>query len=148
MNRVIKMSGTWVAVAFTGALLTGCGGGGSSGSTASTAPVDSGDTSGSNGSDSPAVVDKTATLSWLAPDRRVNGEQISPNELISYTIRYGQDPNNLDQSVVLDDVSGQVSVSYTIEDLDVGTWYFTIQVQDASGLMSEPSEAVSKTIQS
>jgi hypothetical protein len=45
-------------------------------------------------------------------------------------------------------VSGQVSVSYTIEDLDVGTWYFTIQVQDASGLMSEPSEAVSKTIQS
>tara|TARA_Y100000589_G_scaffold212214_1_gene200047 strand:+ start:486 stop:932 length:447 start_codon:yes stop_codon:yes gene_type:complete len=148
MNRVIKMSGTWVAVAFAGALLTGCGGGGSSGSTASTAPVDSGDTSGSNGSDSPAVVDKTATLSWLAPDRRVNGEQISPNELISYTIRYGQDPNNLDQSVVLDDVSGQVSVSYTIEDLDVGTWYFTIQVQDASGLMSEPSEAVSKTIQS
>ena len=122
MNRVIKMSGTWVAVAFAGALLTGCGGGGSSGSTASTAPVDS--------------------------DRRVNGEQISPNELISYTIRYGQDPNNLDQSVVLDDVSGQVSVSYTIEDLDVGTWYFTIQVQDASGLMSEPSEAVSKTIQS
>ncbi|WP_245820311.1 fibronectin type III domain-containing protein [Marinobacter lutaoensis] len=93
-------------------------------------------------------MDKTATLSWLAPDRRVNGEQISPNELISYTIRYGQDPNNLDQSVVLDDVSGQVSVSYTIEDLDVGTWYFTIQVQDASGLMSEPSEAVSKTIQS
>ena len=32
MNRVIKMSGTWVAVAFAGALLTGCGGGGSSGS--------------------------------------------------------------------------------------------------------------------
>jgi hypothetical protein len=37
-------------------------------------------------------------------------------------------------------------MEYIFDDLDYGTWYFTIQVEDADGLMSAPSAPVSKTI--
>lgn len=109
---------------------------------------DGSDGDGSSGDDGASGSGQSATLSWLAPGYRVDGDQISPADLVSYTIRYGKDSNNLDQSVVVDDVSGQKTISYTIENLDAGTWYFSIQAQDRVGLVSEPSDVVSKTIES
>lgn len=120
---------------------TGSGGSGSGG-------TGSGSDDVSGGDDAASGVDGSATLSWLAPDARVDGDQISPTDLVSYTIRYGKDSNNLDQSVVVDDISGQTTISFTIENLEAGTWYFSVQAQDRVGLVSEPSDVVSKTISS
>lgn len=121
-----------------------------SGSTGSddTGSDDGTDGDGSSGDNGASGAGQSATLSWLAPAERVDGDQISPSDLVSYTIRYGKDSNNLDQSVVVDDISGQTTISYTIENLDAGTWYFSVQAQDRIGLVSEPSDVVSKTIES
>lgn len=143
MKRVSKMSTAWIAVFLMGALLTGCGGGSSGSGTSS---------SGSSGSSSAGVGGssgvRTAVLSWNAPLTRVNGESIPMGELDRYVIRYGQDNENLTEEVVVTNAQAQAEMSYEISGLDNGTWYFTIQVEDTSGLISEPSDVVSKSVQS
>ncbi|AHI29635.1 ribonuclease HII [Marinobacter similis] len=69
-------------------------------------------------------------------------------ELDRYVIRYGQDDENLTEEVVVTNAQAQAEMSYAISGLDNGIWYFTIQVQDTSGLISEPSDVVSKSVQS
>lgn len=91
---------------------------------------------------------RSAVLSWNAPLTRVNGESIPMGELDRYVIRYGQDDENLTEEVVVTNAQAQAEMSYEISGLDNGTWYFTIQVQDTSGLISEPSDVVSKSVQS
>jgi len=66
-------------------------------------------------------------------------------ELSGYVISYGQDPANLDQTVRVDNAS---TMEYTVENLADGTWYFSVQVEDNNGLISPPSDLVSKNIQS
>jgi Fibronectin type III domain len=136
MRRVIKMSKAWIAAFILGALLTGCGGGGSSGSSSSQA--------GSNGETSSQ--EGSAVLSWSAPLTRVNGESIPMGELDRYVIRYGQDAGELSEEVVVTNAQAEAEMSYEVSGLDAGTWYFTIQVQDTNGLISEPSDVVSKSI--
>ncbi|WP_236744163.1 fibronectin type III domain-containing protein [Marinobacter similis] len=87
-------------------------------------------------------------MSWNAPLTRVNGESIPMGELDRYVIRYGQDDENLTEEVVVTNAQAQAEMSYAISGLDNGIWYFTIQVQDTSGLISEPSDVVSKSVQS
>jgi hypothetical protein len=66
-------------------------------------------------------------------------------ELSGYVISYGQDPENLDQTVRVNNAS---TMEYTVKDLADGTWYFSVQVEDNNGLISPPSDLVSKNIQS
>lgn len=122
MKRAVEMSRAWIAAFSVGVLLAGCGGGGSG---------TSGETANS------------ASLSWNAPATRANGEGIRMGELSGYVIRYGQDPDDLSRSVRVSDAS---TMEYTVINLDSGTWYFEIQVEDVDGLMSSPSDQVSKTI--
>ena len=129
MNSVIRTSFLLVATLFSGILLTGCGGGSSESASYQ------GDT-------------HSAVLSWNAPLTRVNGDSIPMGELDRYVIRYGRDKGDLTQEVVVTNAQVEPQMSYEISGLDVGTWYFTIQVQDTSGLISEPSEVVSKSIRS
>lgn len=75
---------------------------------------------------------------------RVNNDSIAMGELSGYIIRYGQDPANLTELVRIDSAD---TMEYTVTNLDNGTWYFSIQVEDVDGLVSAPSEPVSKTIQ-
>lgn len=138
MKRVIKMSKAWIAAFILGALLTGCGGGGSSES-ASTQTGSNGETSSQG---------RSAVLSWSAPLTRVNGESIPMGELDRYVIRYGQDAGELSEEVVVINAQAEAEMSYEVSGLDAGTWYFTIQVQDTNGLISEPSDVVSKSIRS
>jgi len=134
MKRVIKVSKAWIAAFVTGVLLTGCGGG------------DAGSATASNGSTfSP---ERSAVLSWSAPLTRVNGDSIPMGELDRYVIRYGQDSENLSEEVVVTNAASEAEMSHEIGGLDNGTWYFTIQVQDVNGLISEPSDVVSKAISS
>tara|TARA_R100000322_G_scaffold19232_1_gene12337 strand:- start:316 stop:732 length:417 start_codon:yes stop_codon:yes gene_type:complete len=138
MKRVIKVSQAWIAAFAMGALLTGCGGGGSSDSSGT-------QTSSSGGISSP---ERSAVLSWSAPLTRVNGESIPMGELDKYVIRYGQDADELSEEVVVTNAQAEAEMSYEVSGLDAGTWYFTIQVQDTNGLISEPSDVVSKSIRS
>lgn len=146
MKRVIKLSKAWIAAFAFGVLLTGCGGGSSD--TANTGP-----SSSDNGHTSEvpfvpvAPAEPVAVLSWSAPSTRVNGDGIKMGELDKYVIRYGKDREDLSQTIVVDNASVDATMSYTVDGLDTGNWYFTIQVQDNKGLMSEPSEVVSKEIQ-
>ncbi|MDL0430244.1 fibronectin type III domain-containing protein [Marinobacter sp. TBZ242] len=126
MKRVIKMSKAWIAAFAMGVVLTGCGGGSS----------DSSAQGGQYG-------EHSASLSWNAPATRANGEGIKMGELSGYVISYGQNPEELTEAVRIDDAN---IMEYTIGNLDYGTWYFTIQVEDVDGLVSAPSEQVSKTI--
>lgn len=129
-----------MAAAFLGALLTGCGGGGASSETSS---------QGAFGDSGSKTVDGSkALLSWTAPSTRVNGDGISMGELDRYIIRYGKEADNLTEQVVIGDAAEDATMSYIVSGLGQGTWYFSIQVQDTSGLMSAPSAVVSKTIQS
>ncbi|WP_412535699.1 fibronectin type III domain-containing protein [Marinobacter sp. MIT1358] len=91
---------------------------------------------------------RAAVLSWSAPSTRVNGDGIAMGELDKYVIRYGQDVENLSGEVIIGEADVYPEMSYTVDNLDSGTWYFTIQVQDKQGLVSEPSAPVSKTIRS
>jgi hypothetical protein len=133
--------------------LAGCGGGGD------------GDESGTAGVAKPsAVVAKANTaevstsrrtvsstanqtiLSWRAPATRVNGDVLSDQELASYEIRYGTSAEDLSRSAIFDNAEGLIDMSYTIENLSAGTWYFTVQARDDDGLLSSPSVVVSKNI--
>lgn len=147
MKRVIYMLKAWIAALLVGMVLAGCGGGGSGGSESATQSGSLTDTGSSVGSAQP-VAERSAVLSWSAPMTRVNGESIAMGELDRYVIRYGQDADDLSREITVDGASGEAEMSYVVDNLDAGTWYFTIQVQDTAGLLSEPSEPVSKTIQS
>lgn len=144
MKRVIKMSKAWIAALCIGVILTGCGGSSSGGSGDSVK-------NGSQGSDSSSAAgvvgeygDRTAALSWNAPMTRVNNDSLAMGELNGYIIRYGQDPANLTETVRIDSAD---TMEYTVTNLDNGTWYFSIQVEDVEGLVSAPSQPVSKKIQ-
>src|SRR5690554_4144512 len=147
MKRVIKVSKAWTAALIVGMLLSGCGGGGS-GETGTS----SSSTSSSNGSVAASDVAKAtqsaAVLSWSAPSTRVNGDGIAMGELDKYVIRYGQDVEDLSGEVIIGEADIYPEMIYTVDNLDSGTWFFTIQVQDKQGLVSEPSAPVSKTIRS
>ncbi|WP_417546000.1 fibronectin type III domain-containing protein [Marinobacter sp.] len=147
MKRVIKVSQAWIAAFFFGVLLTGCGG-------SDSASTSTGSASGGIGSDigisQPNLPgsEKSAVLSWNAPDSRVNGDGIKMAELDKYIIRYGQDANNLDREVVVSDAQVEARMTHKVSGLDVGVWYFTILVQDTNGLLSAPSAVVDKEIKS
>ncbi|MDK8464993.1 fibronectin type III domain-containing protein [Marinobacter sp. SS13-12] len=130
-KRVINMSKAWIAAFFMGVVLTGC------------VSDSSSDSSGSSYSQGQQFAERSASLSWNAPATRANGEGIKMGELSGYVISYGQDPDELTEAVRIDDAN---VMDYTINNLDYGTWYFTIQVEDVDGLVSAPSEQVSKTI--
>jgi len=66
-------------------------------------------------------------------------------DLAGYVINYGQNPEKLDQTIRLDNAD---TMEYVVENLNDGTWYFSVQAEDNNGLMSPPSDVVSKTIQS
>ena len=91
---------------------------------------------------------RQATLSWMAPSSRADGTGLSRQHLASYEIRYGTNADDLNRLAVFDRAAGLIDMSYTIENLSDGTWYFTIQARDDNGLLSSPSEVVSKTIPS
>lgn len=104
----------------------------------------------SNAQSTPAAeesvsADQTVSLSWLAPGQRINGDQLSYiNDIDGYIVRYGQDPDNLDQQVVVDCHS--LNCGYDVNDLAPGTWYFAVQTVDSNGLISSPSQPVSRAI--
>ena len=81
----------------------------------------------------------------MAPAKRINGDQLSYiSEIDGYVVLYGQDLARLDQQVVVE--CNALDCGYDIEGLASGTWYFAVQTVDSNGLISAPSQPVSRTI--
>lgn len=85
----------------------------------------------------------TALLSWTAPMTRVNGVSLSMGEIAGFEVVYGTNPNDLDQSLSIEDASID---EWPVEQLDAGIWYFAIRTLDTDGNRSQLSEVVNKQI--
>jgi hypothetical protein len=83
----------------------------------------------------------SAALSWTPPTTRTDGTSLS--DLAGYKIHYGPSADNLSSQVDINDVG--IS-SYTVENLQSGTYYFAITAYDGNGTESVYSNVVSKAI--
>lgn len=82
-----------------------------------------------------------ATLTWTAPTQRTDGSALT--NLASYRIYYGTSATALTQTAP---VTNPGLVTYTIQNLAPGTWYFSMTALDAGGLESARTNIVTKTI--
>jgi len=83
----------------------------------------------------------TATLSWDAPTVNEDGSPL--DDLAGYRVYYGTSLGNYPNIETIDNPG---IVSYVINGLPVGTWFFTVTALDTSGNESVFSNIDSKTI--
>lgn len=83
-----------------------------------------------------------ATLSWTAPTENSDGSALT--DLAGYKIHYGTSANNLSRTKT---INGTSVTTATIDELTIGTWHFAMTSFNKSGIESEPSETVSKSVQ-
>ena len=113
--------------------LAACGGGSASnGSAPVSAPA--------GGSPAPAPKVASVTLSWEAPKFNSDGSPLK--DLAGFHIRYGLNPNALDQSVS----TGPAITTAMIEGLSSGVWYFEVVAFNSVGIESDSSGIASSTI--
>jgi hypothetical protein len=101
-------------------------------STPTTTPAPAPTTAGATG---------TATLVWQKPSQNTDGTPLV--NLAGFIIKYGTDPASLSQTVTLNDPTAS---RHTLQSLGRGTWYFTVASLTTSGVESDLSPLVSKTI--
>src|SRR5512141_3168070 len=89
-----------------------------------------------------APVTQAANLTWTAPTLNADGTPLT--DLAGYKVRYGTSTSALTQVI---DVPGAGMISVSIEGLAVGTWYFTVSSYSNTGVQSDPTPAVSFTVQ-
>ena len=82
-----------------------------------------------------------ATLSWTIPTEREDGSALL--NLKGFSVYWGIAPGLYTNSIDIDNPS--ISL-YLVENLEAGTYYFTVQAYDADNLSSEFSNEASKTI--
>lgn len=99
---------------------------------------DTGTSGGSSG-----TITRNVSLSWTPPGTREDGSATDLSEIQSYRINYGMYRENMTQSMSVP----QGENSYTFEGLEQGTWYFSVQVEDDFGYLSNPSEVVIEVIE-
>jgi hypothetical protein len=82
-----------------------------------------------------------ATLTWLTPTENTDGTALA--DLAGFRIRYGRDPGELTE---VQSIPSPGITSAVVENLALGTWYFTLSAYNRTGAESEPSNIVQKTI--
>ena len=87
------------------------------------------------------AVTGSVTLNWVAPLTNTDGSAL---DLAGYRVNYGRSATSLDQVA---QITNPGLVTYTIDNLAAGTWYFTIRAYSNTGAQSDPSNVASKTIQ-
>lgn len=125
---------------FSLAVLAGCGGGGSAGTPVSSSVSTGTSTSTGSGTSAPAP-EGSATLVWQPPATYTNGQALT--NLSGYRIYYGLSSTNLNESIQVNSAS---TVSYVVNNLAAGTWYFAIAAVTNTGLQGAMSDVVSFTV--
>ncbi|HUQ11108.1 MAG TPA: putative Ig domain-containing protein [Steroidobacteraceae bacterium] len=82
-----------------------------------------------------------ATLRWEAPPSKVDGSPL--DDLAGYRILYGRTPEDLDNSVLINDPA---TTSYEFSSLSKGLWYFTVVAVNSGGLEGPPTVVTTKSI--
>lgn len=85
----------------------------------------------------------SVTITWVAPLTRSDGESMSLSDIQGYELSYGQQADSLDTKIT---ISGE-KTSHTIEQLDVGTWYFQMRTFDYNDIYSAPTEVIEHTVE-
>ena len=89
----------------------------------------------------PPATSGTATLTWTPPVSNTDGSALT--DLAGYHIYYGTSPSTL--STVID-VGSPGTLTYTVNNLSSGTWYFSVAAYTTTGLESSPSNTGSKSV--
>jgi hypothetical protein len=82
----------------------------------------------------------TATISWNPPTQRADGTPIGA--LAGFQVLYGQVSRNYD---TIDAIDNPGVTRHVVEGLGPGTWYFAVKAVTVDGLLSAPSQEVSKS---
>lgn len=83
----------------------------------------------------------SVTLSWTSPTENTNGTALT--NLAGFDIHYGNSATAMTQEISVNSVG---NLTYVIEELTAGTWYFDIYAVNSAGVQSGPSSTVSTTI--
>jgi hypothetical protein len=97
-------------------------------------------TSGS-GSSGATTSPTNVTLSWSAPTENTNGSALT--NLTGYIIYYGTSAGAMTQTI---DINTVGMLTYVVDNLSTGSWYFQIVAVNAAGVQSSPSATVSASI--
>jgi hypothetical protein len=103
------------------------------------APSTTGTASGT--SPAPPIATETVTLSWAAPTENTDGTVLT--DLAGYSIYYGTSAATMTNMISIDSIG---MLTYVVNDLSPGTWYFAVVAVSASGMESSPSKIVEQTI--
>ena len=83
----------------------------------------------------------TATLFWEAPTQRTDGSALT--NLSGYNVLYGRISGIYDYEI---NITNPGTVTYVIENLMPGDWYFAMTAYDSQGLESARSNEVVRTV--
>jgi hypothetical protein len=86
---------------------------------------------------------RSATIMWSAPIEKENGEPLTPDELSGFQIYYGSLHNPYENVISID---SPYITSFTINELPVGEYSFSIVAVDATGRTSSFSNSIVKSI--
>lgn len=139
-----KTFSTSFSILILGLVLAGCQGGG--GSESGSSNNGGSGSSGNEGDQQTASsAPDSAMLTWDAPAAREDGSTLKVGEIDYYVVSWGQDPDNLGNTTEV--ACGTCAdMEYLIEDLDEGTWHFTVQTRDTEGNLSRRADLASKKI--
>ena len=138
MNLSIPRNATPALIAMLLLAVAGCDG--SAGGTAGGSTGGSDPGTGGNPV-APPTATGSATLSWKAPTQNEDGTALS--NLAGYKVRYGTNAEALNRIV---DIANPAKTTVTIQGLTPGTWYFTLSAYTNTGIESDHTNPVSKTI--
>ncbi len=82
-------------------------------------------------------------LTWDIPQEREDGSDLPLGEINGYVIVYGTDQNNLTSQLVIE---GASVTSTILEDLNTGTYYFSIATVDSDGVQGAYSGVINQSI--
>jgi hypothetical protein len=83
----------------------------------------------------------SASLSWVAPTTRTDGTALT--DLAGYKIYYGRMSGTYDYTIEVDNPG---VLTYVVEGLVSGEWYFALSAYDASDIESTRSNEVTRKI--
>ena len=105
-------------------ILTGCGGGGA----------------GGNGAGAARSV--SAKVTWMAPSSKTDGSTL--DDLAGYRIYYNSTPTGRWNEI---EVMNPSAITWTVDNLRPGTWYFMMTAFNEGGAESDYTEVVSVNLQ-